>query len=315
MDRSPTLDIVRALAMLLVLTDHAGYTLHPLLDHIEVPAFFILSGMLMKPSDTWRRVLTVRLPRIVVPLFLYSAIYVAVWSVFNPGAYAGLSASRIVVRVVYYIVSPLNSPLWFLKALIGGILLLKVLFSLKIPESKFLIPVILLTLLATATGYVEWGDTALLLCIPQTIVALALMAWGALLRPIFNRQVLGASSSKYKLLIPILAAAALVAILTARESIHIHQGNLGGRPWLFFPASLSCFIALAAIIEMIGRVKILETVGRHTLSLLGLHKAIYLVLAAAFPAIAPWAMIPAAVGVCLAPQLARKRRGTGGNIN
>lgn len=42
------LDAIKGLCMLLVLVDHSGFRLPPLLDYVEVPVFFMISGCLFK---------------------------------------------------------------------------------------------------------------------------------------------------------------------------------------------------------------------------------------------------------------------------
>ena len=69
--RMPYIDAIKGISILIVVIDHCGYTLPPILDHIEVPTFFIISGFLFR-NTSFSNIIKKKTIHLIIPYAIFS---------------------------------------------------------------------------------------------------------------------------------------------------------------------------------------------------------------------------------------------------
>lgn len=170
-------DIAKGMAMIAVMADHCGIALPPLVDYFEVPAFFILSGMMMKEVKDYWQFAYKKGKRLVTPYIIYNVLFIAIFLICGWRS-AGLAA--IIKNSAWAMIVSANYPLWFLKALLWGFLLAGACsrFGLFKDACARCATLCLLFAAGIGTGCIQWGELALASCLPQGIIAAPLLALG-----------------------------------------------------------------------------------------------------------------------------------------
>lgn len=263
------IDIAKGLAMLAVMADHCGIGLAPLVDYFEVPAFFVLSGLMMKHMDDYGRFAIGKIRRLIVPYIIYNALFIVMFYArdwFALGLFEGVKKSA------WGMIVSANYPLWFLKALLWGLLIAGGCVRLRLLDRPAARWAVLLALAAASigAGSVEWGKYANASCLPQGVIAAALLAAGyCLKRPIANVM---ARLNGWKALAPALAAIA-VGWVIVRGHIGFNHAYIGNA-WLFFPYAGIAFAAgalLSRALEIGGNANLIEYIGRNSMNYFCIH--------------------------------------------
>lgn len=237
------IDAIKGLCMLLVLIDHSGFQLHPMVDYVEVPSFFIVSGFLYKDlafQTMWRKKAT----RLIYPYIFFALLYAVpfILKSFHEGE--NIADGK---ALALFFMIPANEPLWFLKALFWIFILYKLLTQLiglihnpVLRNVAFMMSIVLFALLGTINNIKT--PLFLLTGIPQSIVALPLFAFGNILAKynVFSR--LRDIGIKRWILWGFIV---LLWWGTARSGIMMHVASYQANVLMFYFVAIVAFLSVA----------------------------------------------------------------------
>lgn len=270
----PNLDILKGLCMLLVIIDHCKIVLHPTIDHIEVPVFFIISGFLYK-SEHFTSMIRKKSERLIVPyLFFCTLFYIP--TLINHFANNQHSFS-IVNDVILFYLLPANSPLWFLKTLFWLFILYQTIDAVSTYYNRRRHSIISLSI-AISIGLIYYHFNNIIPCkeflymsgLPQALMSLPLFAIGKVLHhytPIIDRYSMTTTFI-------IVTCGIALWIACARDAIFLHTAQFNQYPLLSYICSTSAFIALFLLTKRIKSIPLLSYYGKNSLIVLGIHLVI-----------------------------------------
>lgn len=130
--RIAALDFIKGLCMILVVFDHvqivdvASCRIYQMLDAIEVPAFFMVSGYLFRYSEDegWNHWFLHKVRRLVIPFLFFGLIYAAADFMTHPAGV--MSQWKSYLFNIY--MKPVNYPMWFVRSLLYILLIYSVLY-------------------------------------------------------------------------------------------------------------------------------------------------------------------------------------------
>lgn len=286
------IDVAKGLAMIVVMADHCGIGLWPLVDYFEVPAFFVLSGLMMKRSADYCQFAWAKTKRLLVPYVVYNFFYIIMFLAAGwlaEGLEAGLRHSA------WAMIVSANYPLWFLKALLWGMLVAGACISLGLLDRAKVrwVVVTMLMLAGIGTGFVAWPELAMASGMPQGLVASPLLAGAYCLK----RPIIAVMAHMNKTASAILAVAALfIGWLVIDGAIGFNVARLGN-PWLFYPFVALAFVGGALLSKAISPWRFsaaIEYVGRNSMRYFCLH-AFAIRLAQGWGMNQPWLILSFAI--------------------
>ena len=269
------IDVIKGLCMLLVLVDHSGIYLPPMLDYVEVPSFFIISGFLYK-NTSFKDILQKKALRLVLPYFFFAFLY-AIPFLLTIKEETDFFSFKV---IVWFFLYPSNSPLWFLKTLFWVFIIYKLLLLIVERNSnKWMQRILfaaLILIFALIGKYIDIKSPLLLATgIPQAIVVIPLFAIGHFMAK--NRVFEGLRKWSFKRGFFIFLLVVLWCVYS-RSNIRLHIAEYHVDIISFYTASISAFVALALILLNIKSEIPLSWFGRNSLYILGLHLPIITVL-------------------------------------
>jgi fucose 4-O-acetylase-like acetyltransferase len=278
--RDYSIDSIKGLCMLLVIIDHCGIWLHPAVDCLEVPTFFIASGFVFKADTKFSKLIRSKVRRLIIPYILYTIAYIIICKPTTP--------------LLYNFILPANEPLWFIKTLVWIFLLAFTLthvpfhrvFKSETEAQKYNKYIILIISFAGAFLASLHHSQLLTLCgLQQAILSLPLFCVGYILK---NSKIL-----KF----PLSLIAIALWIITARYNIRLHDSYIGPNFLLFYISAIAGFCAIYSIFHLLKRIKALEYIGQKSLEVLGVH---IIVIRLITPSLPQWyILIPITVASCL----------------
>lgn len=252
-------DTLRGVAILLVIADHCGFSLPAVLDYFEVPAFFIVSGMLFKRVADGTKFLTSRLLKFGIPYVVYNLLFLLLFR-------HAIDAPHGWKAPLWALTVAVDSPLWFLKALFWTQFLWLPIFLRREPSIKVVAAVSIgAAAIAVACSLaVELPQWLVYSGLPQALIAMPLFGAGAIAvrvqRPAIPCAVV--ASAGVGLLI--------VAALVWHGGISFHIASMGN-PWVFYPYALLVFGGFAALLRAFAAIPLLSTFGHCSLTVFCIH--------------------------------------------
>lgn len=299
-ERYPYIDIARALSIALLVLGHTlGYSTHckllyKLIYGFVVPLFFLVSGYITSQTASPGAFLRSRLRRIVVPYFIWAFLFLIPYFLLG-GVTADVlnmqaedSLPRLIVNIFYGIGKDgalrHNSTLWFLPALFTIELCYRGIVALarRCPKGE---PVLLAVLLLVGYGVgrywkipLPWGINTMLVAGPFFFVGYLLRKYSLIPRLATWRW----RWAVYPLLV------ALWAVTSSRNSLLAFMSYYYGNPLLGYVSGISMSVFVLCMSYHIGSSRVLEYVGRNTLSIMLFHKLVVLVFQTKAGPITAW---------------------------
>lgn len=266
------IDAIKGVCMLLVLVDHAGFYLPPMLDYIEVPSFFLISGFLYK-DNSFKNILRNKTLRLIIPYFLFSLLYAVPYVLEMRYSDCNIFNLR---TLVWFFLSPANEPLWFLKALFWTFVIYKLmLLAIEKISNEIMRIVVFAVLLALLSyfGKMITTESPIFLSsgILQAVVVVPLFAIGNILARINFFRVYHNWGTKRFIMFPILF---LLWFVSARSNIALHAACYNAGIIEFYTTSVVSFILITSALYEFKHEVLLSWFGRNSLYILGLHLAI-----------------------------------------
>ncbi len=262
------LDILKGLCLLLVIFDHCGFALHPTLDHLEVPVFFIISGFLYK-YETTRLMLIKKTNRLLIPYLFFATLYYIphVIDIINTGRHFD-----IITDFVLFYLKPMNAPLWFLKALFWIFIVYHTITLVTTKISAKAQSILVLTI-SIAIGCVShfFNPNSYLLTmtgLPQALTSLPLFAIGHQLKSTKHFSHI-AQSTKRAITIGIISAT--IWWFSAQKSIFLHIAQFDQTILLSYLCSTAGFLTLYELMHFSFRAPIFQYLGQNSLIIFGTH--------------------------------------------
>lgn len=275
-----SLHFMRALCLLLVMWDHLGLPFVPMIDHLEVPGFYIMSGMLFKARDSWTEFGRHISKRLIWPYFKYAIFFVVIllieiWIDLSR-VHIGIPEEIKHTTLAYWLVQPANYPLWMLKALVWAYILyrpLSRLFSVKNGLWWAFVAFVLASVIGAMIGANSSRIPMALVYsgLPQGLQALPLMVAGGILMKCRYSFI---DKIDWRWLLPLgLGLVSLAAILCI-GFISMYKCDLGTTesfPVLFYLRTVVVFSGFLCLAEMLPRITPMEFLSRKSIEVLGLH--------------------------------------------
>lgn len=263
------IDIAKGLAMIAVMADHSGLRLMPLVDYFEVPAFFILSGLMVKRIADYKKFAYDKAKRLIIPYIIYNLLFFYCFM-----AHDWFSAGAFVMakKTAWAVLFSANYPLWFLKALFWSFLIVGAGIRLHIFDRPVVRwgAVLLLMIVGIGVGSVEWGINVNATGLPQGLIATPLLAAGYCVKDALKKAMSWINGW-------ISYAAAVVALalgfFTVEGNIAFYQSDIGNA-WMFYPRVAMAFAVGAVLSKAIAAwndTNPIEYIGRNSMRYFCLH--------------------------------------------
>ncbi len=270
----PNFDILKGLCMLLVIIDHCTIGLHPILDHVEVPIFFIISGFLYRPEQ-FTSMIRKKTERLIVPYLFFCTLYYipTLINYFTNEQHT----FNIVNDVILFYLLPANSPLWFLKALFWIFILYHTIsrasthFNNK--QHSFISLIIAISISLTyhhLKDIIPCKELLLMSGLPQALMSLPLFALGRVLHLHTSKINYHNTTTTFIIAISCIA----VWIACARDAIFLYTAQFNQYPLLSYICSTVAFIALFLLTKHIKSIPILSYLGKNSIIVFGIHLVI-----------------------------------------
>lgn len=275
-----SLHFLRGLCLLLVIWDHVGLPFLPFVDHLEVPGFYIMSGMLFKPRDSWNGFLHHVTKRLITPYFKYSIFFILLLLVElvigSQWIHINIPDTITPSVIIYWIAKPANYPLWMLKAIAWAYIIYRPITLYAKSKKSFFLSIGVF-FISSAFGawigsiYQSLPEWLLISGLPQGIQALPLMIAGAMIMQLRDHFL-------YKIPSRLLIIAGIFFIIFAISIFPGYIGmnicNLGTTenfPILFYPRSIFTFLGVLTLSEILPRIAPIEYLSKKSIEVLGLH--------------------------------------------
>ena len=270
--RMPHIDAIKGISILIVVIDHCGYTLPPILDHIEVPTFFIISGFLFR-NTSFSNIIKKKTIHLIIPYAIFSCIFLPylLWQ--------HIIAKTVPLYTIFtnIFIYPINAPLWFLKTLFWIFIIYYGLVKLSTyinKEHYKNITVILSLFFAIIGRYAESSHPLLLATgLPQAVVAIPIFVAGNYLSEV---SIFHNKNIRLKGILIILCG--MIYYFTANSTLQLHIAKYNSSTIIFYICSISAFVFLAISLSFIQKFHIIHIIGKNSILILGLHFPIILLL-------------------------------------
>ena len=254
------LDAARGFCMLLVILGHIWETdglLPVLIYSFHIPLFFIISGILLKYTQTADRpagmIILSRLKSLIIPYIFFEFIFTAIYGILNHFDFRGQNIFG------GLLLNPLNVPLWFLPTLFLSELL--IILLLKAEKSGRLMTAAAIFLYLIPFFVKDSGNpllsAAMRCCSSVGFTALGYVGCGLILK-----------ISPHPVLLVILTGLdGILALINGKVGIYkLTFGN----PFLFTVCAVTGSFIILSVLKRV-RIRVFEWIGANTLVLLGLH--------------------------------------------
>lgn len=272
-ERIEFIDLAKGLCILLIIIGHCGVTIPiPGFATMQMPLFFVLSGLFVKNSGSFVLLATRRINTILVPfLFFYFVAYIPFYffESIKPGL---IQTSARGLLDVFNNRQFFNGPIWFLLALFwDNLIFCAISLNVKNEWARGFT-----VLIIGFIGIILGLSGIFIPCfVDVAMTALPFFYFGYLL----NKTTLLYPNKfdKYNFLIFIVGYAVLYVIMVLFNGPHIsfHYNIIKGNPIWVYIGSFSCVVAVIVLCKMINSLPIISYCGRYSLILLCSHHLIY----------------------------------------
>lgn len=266
-------DLAKGLCILLIVIGHCGVPVPiPGFGLMQMPLFFILSGLFFKNYGKWVDLVVRRINTILIPFFFF---YIIAYIPFYIFEYVSPGLIKTEARGLWDIVDNrqfFNGPIWFLLALFWDNLIFGAI-CVNIKNEWFRG----LTVLIIGTFGVLLGinDIFLPCFVDVALTALPFFYFGYLLNK--TGILLTNKWDKYNLIFFLIGYGLLFAITFLFEDprISFHYNKIYGNPIWVYVGSFICVVSVLLLCKKINSVPIITYCGEYSLLILGLHHLIY----------------------------------------
>ncbi|MDD6615547.1 MAG: acyltransferase family protein [Lachnospiraceae bacterium] len=267
-NRLPYLDAAKGAGILLVVLGHIWEAESPatvLIYSFHVPLFFLISGILMAHTQiekrSWKEILPAKTRGLVVPYLFFESAFVFIFGIRNhfdfgsEHVYDGL------------LLQPLNVPLWFLGIMFAAELFL--IFLLKTVKNRWVIAAVSLILYVIPLAAGNPGK-----CGGMGVLLRWCSSVGFLVLGYYISGFVKKTDVPFYILVPAALADVVLALVNGKTGIYKLTFH---NPVLFTICGVlgSCLVIF--LLKKI-RMRSMEFLGRHTLTILGLHIIVLRVL-------------------------------------
>lgn len=290
--RLNAIDLMKGFLIMLVIIDHTaiadhwqGSKLYIMLDHVEVPTFFIIAGYFFSFKGGFKAFVTNKINRLIVPLFFFIVLLSAIDIIFKVTPAIQTTSTKDYIYHTLY--GPLNYPLWFLRALFISSIIFYGIYH-KIVHCTILAQTIVMVLYTTlavlAISVILWDgiDSRLELDFYYLNMAHALLwvplIWiGCLMRryDLLNRPV------KYPTLIAVTLLSCMAWYTLAFDTKIFLTPHTTGDIVAFYLCVVSGSIFIGAITRFVSWMPFINYFGQYSLIVLGLHVILIYIFRAA----------------------------------
>lgn len=294
-NRIPYIDIAKGITIFLVIIGHAANNLDQpfyrlVLYYFHMPLFFMLSGMLMKPKetydkDTWKKMLKKNAIVLIVPYFIWGIMY-AKFSFYNIGR-IGYGSWKSLTNA-----ETLTS-LWYIPCLYLVRIEVHLLFQLfKKLKTNILVSAVISSVIAFAIGFLlPYNDVrGYFWCFDISFVALGFVLLGFASKGLFDK--LCSAQTLWHILGVIISTIGFAAgCLIPKEKLSLVlmcdnvYGNIPLFFWNAFWGSMIVMFLSMVISKYVDRFKLSKQIiyiGQNTFAIYLLHKPILQKLAMNF---------------------------------
>lgn len=286
------IDIARAFAIILIVFGHTivhngnTYWLYKLIYSFHIVLFFIISGYVYKEKKEIKTFIKQKFFSLMVPYFIFSILFLIPYFIFGNDVNSAINSEGkfnllLLLKEIIYGTGAngalkQNTSLWFLPALFSTEVFYKVLMK-KItklnPYLKFLILLLISYLSTKITVIMPWGI--------NTALTLTLFFYlGIVMKK--NHTIEKISKNKWYFLVIIILSISCLFLYQYNITVSCVNYQYGNYViFLFISIVISLFILL--ISYKIKNSKILEFIGKNTLSILLFHKIIILIFQTKIP--------------------------------
>lgn len=301
--RDVSFDIIRALAIILMVIGHSGAPFTRMIYLFHIPAFFILSGLLYNhPIESFSQFklrLKSRLERLYLPYVCFNVIYILFNNLFvNIGWYLSstegipndsltyigslqhkMDVSEIVATIIKTFLflggSQMGGALWFLRAMFISIILFDIEHYVLNKSQNRKEIILLINLLLFVLGvFLAYYRIKLPANFDTVLIVMLFYSIGecskAILMSFKNRSVL------FYIVISL-----FIGLFLCFASFH-NRVNIGANEYtswyMMLVCALSGFVLLFSLSELLVRLRVSEIIGyigRHTIIILGLHFLVF----------------------------------------
>lgn len=280
-ERIKYIDIARAIAIFFIVFGHTivhngnCYWLYKIIYSFHVVLFFIISGFLYDGKKSNKEFICKKFKSLMIPYFVFASIFLVPYLIMGKAVSEGIGVygSFDIIKLFKEIIMGVgcdnqlkqNTSLWFLPALFTMEVLFKLLDNKYVNRAnEYVIGVIFIVIsfCSTKINYVfPWGIRTAVELLPFFYMGI-LMKRKNLLEKVLNK--------KYSIIYIVLFIAALIG---AEKNTTVSCANYSyGIYIIFLLTSVVFSITVFAISYFIEENKILEKVGRNTISILIFHK-------------------------------------------
>lgn len=277
------IDVARALAMIFIVLGHTivhnenTYWFYKLLYSFHVVLFFLISGYTYKNSTTGIEYIKKKFKSLMIPYFIFSTLFLIPYFIFGTDINNTMNANgstnliillkEIIYGVAYGGSLKQNTSLWFLPALFISEVIYKLTNNLKVFKKQNSYIKILILLI------VSYLSTKLSIVLPWGInSALGLLLFFQIGNTLQEKKILQKIRKSLKLKI-LLTISVIISLLiypfnTTVSCSDYRYGIYG----IFIFVSLSLSLLILFIAYKKENSKILQIIGKNTLSILIFHK-------------------------------------------
>lgn len=272
--RIHAIDFIKGLCMLLVIIDHAqlvdpaSHHLYQMLDQIEVAGFFFISGYLYRDTGNNREWLTNKFQRLMIPFLFFGGLYAFADILCNPVRFS----QEWKPYLFYVYLSPVNYPLWFIRALFWIMLIQRTLQNRPVWIQYGLVGIVIGLLAITGNAPLSTATSNKIMAwLFQSNMLSALASY-----PFFRLGLLSARHNIMTRQIPakirwsIFTVCLVLWCLSAKPDVHLHIPSAGS--WLFlYVSALTGSMALLLLSKDFPALPLINYIGQHSMTVLGTH--------------------------------------------
>ena len=271
-NRKPYIDIAKGIGIYFVVLVHLtqkGSLLSRLDLAFCVAFFFIVSGMLFNPSNSFKQQMNKLINRIIVPLLLYGVIDAVIkilWIVLIKH-FSIHELIKIILKVFFVSGSAnLNGPLWYLQSLACIQIIMWILISISKKLQKFYVPlnIFFFTFFLVMAYFIRNKLPFRIGQIPSALVLFMIGYHLKILLNIFDRL-------KHKLLPATILMGAFLLISYVNGFAELAERNFGNYYILFYSGALCATLSILLFAMYIKKNKILEFYGKNSLIIMCIH--------------------------------------------
>ena len=277
------IDIARALAMIFIVLGHTIvhngnlYWFYKLLYSFHVILFFIISGYIYIDSNTNKEFIKKKFKTLMIPYFIFSILFLIPYFIFGMEVNNTMNANGstnilILIKEIIYGIAyngslKQNTSLWFLPALFTTETIYKLINNIEIFKKQNSYIKILILLV------ISFISTRINIVLPWGInTALTLMVFFQIGNTIKKENILNKIKNSFLLKL-LLTITVIISLIIYQQNVTVSCSDYRyGNYIIFMFVSISLSLLILFISYKKDNSKLLQIIGKNTLSILIFHK-------------------------------------------